>query len=468
MGENPLGQWSGRVAGHPLQGVLLKLEALFVQAEEIVDEPDARSLLARARLVVERTRTALGSADPALVQDASLANLQAHLTNVMAEVHAFVSNRTPISLVSANAHADGVLTQLASIPWIAPLPSAEEIGQTVSSVRRASELALTATAAERKRMSDSLEQLRSQVEVLTATLASERARVDAAVSAFAAAEADRVREFGEGERKRSETSAQSEEARKVEYKTIEDARRSAADTLLSELKKEFEELSTMITADEQERSTHASASREEEQEAFAELLERLETEERKRADELKKSAGTTLEEIAEQRKRAVELLHVIGSTGMTAGYQQAVRREELSMWAWQGLTVASLIGLLVVAGLLAFGLKEITWPMVAGRIFVATSFAAVVGYAGRQAAVHRDSMLKSRQMALELASIDPYLEPLPVEIRHAVKKDIAERIFARPEQPQPTPPSVAPKEAAESVATLAKAVADVARGAKGP
>jgi len=76
---------------------------------------------------------------------------------------------------------------------------------------------------------------------------------------------------------------------------------------------------------------------------------------------------------------------------------------------------------------------QFNWGLFSSRIFVALPFGIIAAYAARQADKHHDLERRNRRVELELASIDPYILPLPEEVRHEVKRQLAERLFGQSE-----------------------------------
>ena len=73
------------------------------------------------------------------------------------------------------------------------------------------------------------------------------------------------------------------------------------------------------------------------------------------------------------------------------------------------------------------------WGTFGGRAFVALTFGVLAAYAARQAEKHEQVERRSRRLELELAALDPFLEPLPEAERFAVKRQMADRLFGQPD-----------------------------------
>jgi hypothetical protein len=98
---------------------------------------------------------------------------------------------------------------------------------------------------------------------------------------------------------------------------------------------------------------------------------------------------------------------------------------------------------------------DFKWPLFAGRVLVAAACGILATYAARQSKRHLDVERRSRQIQLELASIDPYLASLPEEKRVEVKRLLAERFFG-----QTLPPDMTDENGTGTVVDLAKGAVD--------
>jgi hypothetical protein len=101
-----------------------------------------------------------------------------------------------------------------------------------------------------------------------------------------------------------------------------------------------------------------------------------------------------------------------------------------AMWIWQCVTVAAIIGLIVVA--LIFFLPAgggFSWPAFAARAFVSLTFAALAGYAAREAANNQKTESVNRRIALELEAVRPFIVSLPAEQQEAFINKLGDRTF---------------------------------------
>ncbi|MDQ1592555.1 MAG: hypothetical protein QOG71_3182 [Pyrinomonadaceae bacterium] len=143
-----------------------------------------------------------------------------------------------------------------------------------------------------------------------------------------------------------------------------------------------------------------------------------------------------LELLKQYKTEAENLVHVIGNTGMVGGYQEIANKERVSAQWWERITMGTLTAL-VAFGLYAFFLasKEgFSWHFLGARAIVLIPLGVMAAYAAHKGEQHRLSERNSRRMELELASINPYLAPLPEIDKNEVKKMLAERFFAQKDE----------------------------------
>lgn len=253
------------------------------------------------------------------------------------------------------------------------------------------------------------EELVNSLQSLTTEISAQKGRLDAAIAEFQS-------QFSKAESTRSDQFTQAESTRLNQF--IES--RESIDAALAALQKQ------LLETTESSRAT------------FGQFL--------KDANQSRLDFETTQElvsrgyinELKTQKEKAEEIVHVISNTGMVGGYQSVANEERKRASIWQLVTVGSLLGLAVVA-IWAYWVAthtQFNWGLFSSRIFVAVPFGILAAYAARQAEKHQDLQRRNRRVELELASIDPYLLPLPEDERHEVKRQLAERLFGQSESIQ--------------------------------
>jgi hypothetical protein len=154
-------------------------------------------------------------------------------------------------------------------------------------------------------------------------------------------------------------------------------------------------------------------------------------------DDYDKKAKGILEEVNKHRSDVEKLVGVIGSLGVTSGYQTTANRARISMWIWQAITVAAMGGLIYFAyhAFLPSVMGEFRWESFAARVFLTITVGVLAAYAGAQADRFFHIEKSNRKLALELAAIDPFIALLPLDEQYKFKLEIGRRSFAQDESP---------------------------------
>lgn len=393
-----MSQWSERVATHGIWEVIKDLEAALENAEkrEGLDAP-ANAALDRIRSVTRFVSQRLDSTDPLLVNMAVLEATSAALTRMRDEVGNFAGNGDAGHLNNANSHADSVLSSAAPLPVIVTGNEVRTLGRAAADYRRGLESVVESVKAREASLNQKVAATQQKLTELQVAIDALRSGAEAFL-----------------------TSATSNFQQSQEVRQTEGAR------IQSEIEARFQAL----TADLSLKTTDAIGD-------FAAL--RLATQTRAdtelaaiRADHAK-SASVVLAEMHEQKARADELVGLIGDRGVTSGYQAASRNALYTKWFWQIATLASFAVLIWFARTVFFKdvTVEVTWPMLVGRALLTIAIGFAAAYSARQGDKAAQAETFNRGMALELAALGPFLEPLSDEKRAEFRLKIGDRTFGQ-------------------------------------
>lgn len=126
----------------------------------------------------------------------------------------------------------------------------------------------------------------------------------------------------------------------------------------------------------------------------------------------------------------------IGADALSGGFNKTATAEgkEADRWRWVGVV---LFVLAIAAAALLFGpLHETTeLARIGAKAVIVIPLIGLGTYAFKESGRHRRVQWRNRRLALELASIDPYLALFEDSERNAVKKDLVERWFAQQNAP---------------------------------
>lgn len=144
-----------------------------------------------------------------------------------------------------------------------------------------------------------------------------------------------------------------------------------------------------------------------------------------------KSVNTSIDNLEQVKRRAAEILNVIGNIGATGNYKLTADANEKVANGLRTGAVALFLLMVVTVVTITINLMHegVNWQVAAFRLFSALILALPAGYLARESARHREVAERMRRMELELASIDAFNALLPEDQRHAIKGEMARRYF---------------------------------------
>ncbi|MED4225948.1 hypothetical protein [Neobacillus cucumis] len=145
---------------------------------------------------------------------------------------------------------------------------------------------------------------------------------------------------------------------------------------------------------------------------------------------LQKDAQATLDEIAALKDKAEEIVTIITNSGLAGAYDQTSKGERTASWIWQGLAVV------ILGVILGFGYKYIlevshplTWTQLISRMFLSGVGVTLFGYCAKQSANHRLEQKRNRDIALQFASLDPFIGRFSEPVQEEIKIKLIDRYF---------------------------------------
>lgn len=451
-----MSEWNDRIKTNTVWQVLELFDVAIDQAltREAIDAQAADSL-ERLRAVLTFCGKRLASADPYLLEPASLNKISAAFTVAKTEIEAFVSDGASPHLVAANREVDAALVSLASILVPITTEDLSTIGESAAAYRTTLQKYLDDAASTNKVVKKSATENLQKLTEFSTVIASERQKIDTALAdfqsqftigqttrtaEFAAAQADRQatnaasisqfeKSFSENQADRqnkfsaalAENQAQFSAAQEIRAKAENDAqtlRQADFSGLMIDYAQKLSEQNTQFTSQMQSADRQAK-------EALSELKESYQ-----------KSAQNILDEITTQKERVEKLVGVIGNLGVTSGYLLVANHARKALYLWQFLTVSALGGLIYVAYVIAFNPHAENGDFVQGlatRIFLSVAVGVFAAYAASQADKSSTVERKNRKLALELEAVGPYIAPLPQDMQNKFRADLGERSFGVPE-----------------------------------
>jgi hypothetical protein len=367
-----------------------RLDALRKQAERAAEvasdldqgawsSPDwhkqAEGILAYARLVLQAT-------DAELVSPAIYDSLSARLQEWIDSPGQFAADR--------DAWCNQILEGLAQLPVGRGRDVEQQVKAAAATFQRSAQQRFTGIHRQ-------TETVGAEVQALEAHLVERRAEIEGLI------EQARVQQDQAGVERLSQLDARSQE-----IKATVELHAQSIDSLLTEQTEAFRKV-------QDERAVEYR----DQQQAYKEQIGEIETDSRRRVDEL-------VAEIETMKKKSAELVGAIGITGTAERYGKEFeeQRKTADIWRWITLVIGALA--VVAAVVAAFDHKATT----AGtKLAIAILLGGVAAYTARQSSRHRRREEHARQLQLDLTAFPVFIEALSEEDREAATVWMAERSF---------------------------------------
>jgi len=441
-----MSEWTTRIQDHRVWGAMQALGPSIDRAVSLDDiESTALEALERLRTVLAFCGKRIGGSDPLTVLPAPLEPIATSFDSAKAEIDAFVNDRDRGHLDRANSAADTALAHVAQIPGVATSEELTALIKAASAHRAVVEEQARLSSESRKQLTTELQEIRSALNGL-------KNETDSAITDLKA----------QLDLERQRVSAQASEQQKLFTDAQQARSNSFNETLLKiqdNLSKTISDHQGQFSAAQENRGREFTAAQTESQKRLGDLIgeytkaladqdaeftkqrDAFVADAQKRLGELHDNYGKTASEILEQvnlrRKEVEKLVGVIGNLGVTSGYQTTANHARSSMWVWQGIAVASMIAVILFAryAFLPALQGDFKWGGFATRVFITITVGVLAAYAVRQADRFCEMARYNRELALELAAIDPFIALLPEEQQHKFKLEMGNRAFGQNQLP---------------------------------
>jgi len=409
------------------------LGPLIDQAEQIDDvEPDAVEALERLRSILALCGKRLGGIDPLAMSPASLDSIAVGFDQQKVAIEAFTSDRNPTHLTDANHAADTILVVLAQIPGVSSPEELIGLMQAVTSYRAVLDEQLRSGTSSRREAKSRVEELTKSLEELKTfsqtTLAELKTQLEAERQKISVLATEQQKAFAEAQESRVNTLTKTLTDQQGQFSAAQENRSRDFTTAQTESQKRLGDVITDYTKRLADQDGEFTKQRSAFVATANEKLSALN-------EDYDKKAKVILDEVNKHRSDVEKLVGVIGSLGVTSGYQTTANRARISMWIWQGITVAAMCGLIYFAyhAFLPSVQGDFKWESFAARVFLTITVGVLAAYAGAQADRFFHMEKSNRKLALELAAIDPFIALLPQTEQDKFKLEVGRRTFAQEE-----------------------------------
>lgn len=382
-----MGTFDDRFTNHPVFQALEQLRTHLDAAEEHLSSPELREAHARLVQVAGHIERVLNAAEPALTSKSALDGLGKAVQNTANEVQAFVNTKQAPRLVgNANNQADTALLHAGKL-YVPLVPEdVEGLRDDVANFRRSAsqhlryleqelEGAKTSLDQQVKQSKQSIEQTTNQIQTKLQEVENTKQGLETARQQF-----------------------------QKQFSEAQDRRSTKFSTAVEERTKELQQF-------------------------FADSRERLDD----LLDALVEKGDEYIEQL-EQRKAEVEkLVGAIGADALSGGFNKTAGQEGKAADLWRGIGVLLFVAAIAAAALLFGPLHEATeLTRIGAKAVVVLPLIGLGTYAFKESGRHRRVQWRNRRLALELASIDPYLAHFEEGERNEVKRELVSRWFAQP------------------------------------
>ena len=411
---------------------------------------DATTLegLARLKSVLSFTGKRLAGADPYLIQTAHLDGIYTSLNTAKTQVQQFIASNNIAYIPAANLEADKVLSALSQLNVQVTTEDFVAAKEAAESYRLSFNKIFTDIQAVASKNVADMESIQAQLSKISAEEDSVKLQLSALLpehqDQFDAAQKERVDEWKNAQKEQQEKF----DALMLQYETGLTEERQHLSSLATENQVQFS-ASQDAQLDEwqktqKERQDNFDAlvlkysdelvAKKVEFTEFKAGIEKLHIEYLdKMKQEFVDSASNLLSKIKELKTEADILLGIIGDRGVTSGHQKAADQARDDARFWQRITVASMVVLIVLAVLIFLPqlAGAFSWESFAGRVFITFTVGVLAAYAGSQADKYQKIERYSRNLALELQAIGPYIAPLQQAQQDEFRIKIGDRTFGR-------------------------------------
>lgn len=467
-----MSQWIDRINDHPIWRELKSFGSSIDTAEKR-DDTDINSIdgLERLRTILTFSGKRLASTDPVLINEQTLSRILSSLVNIKADVDAFSTDGIPQHIITANTRADEVIIFLPEILSPITVDDLTVIHESISSYRKTLEKHLQTALIKQQNLQVISDVNETKLRELDEKLALEQQRLSIIVlehqSQFSTAQDKRASEFATSLTELQSRASNSLAAQQTQFSADQDERKSSYVKHQIENQGRFE----AVIAEYNQKLKDKDLD-------FTEKLKLTNDIHEDNLKELKNNFEQKAQEILDQvnlRKNEVEkLVGVIGNLGVTSGYQKVANLARQMLFLWQGITIAALAGLIIIAYIMAFPtpketqsatietsyktqskpenqsseknesvslpkanvqseLKPISessfYQGLATRIFLSITFGIFAAYAAKQASHFLDMERKNRKLALDLEALGSYIAPLDKAQQDEFRLKIGDRSF---------------------------------------
>lgn len=408
-----MNKWEKEFQEHPLFSLLKEVGTQLQSLKEATEDADGLLTIERLERLVKRSQSVLARVDGTIAFIQPMNGAQTHLNNAKSQLDSYASDKVSSHLDTANQQLEGCLQMLDQLPQFHTAVDVSEIQEAVISFRRSVSQHLRLVQEEAKATLATSQELRGRLDETKAEIQQQKSRLDEAISQF-----------------------------QQQFSTAEETRRQQAQEAVTKLQTQSTEIQEKFNANQEARNEKFNENLVAVQKQLDDSLVALQKIQASAEQGFRVQAAQVISDLEARKAEAEKILGAIAQTGMAGGYQRVANREKMTMYLWQGVTVAAIVGFIIVLSTIVTTTSTpsadaqeavaigFSWPALIKRVLISLAFGALAAYAGKEAAKASEKERRYRKLELEIASVGPFLATLPKDKQEATLQAVATRLFA--------------------------------------
>jgi hypothetical protein len=177
----------------------------------------------------------------------------------------------------------------------------------------------------------------------------------------------------------------------------------------------------------------------------------------------REAARALIVSLTNSKEDAARIVEAVGNTGITGNYKKIADSEAKQANLWRGFAIA-FFSIGVIIAILTFN-KFLEGPSTTEnalttlvRLLFAFAIASPAWYIANESARHRSSADRARQIELELASLNPYIELMDNDKKQQIKEQLIGKYFGNVSATHEAKPPISSKEFKDLVAEAFKSI----------
>lgn len=394
-----MGSYAQEIANHPIHAavdtIMNSLE--LVRASTHAHAPEADEQLARIEVASRFLKGLLASTDPYLIPHNKLNEMLPAAESTYSQLQVYLETQDIGELGSASSNASSLLLLCPFLIRPSSQEDVQQLGIAAVNLRKAYETAQRRAIEDVARHAKGITQVEAELTRLQDTLTTLQTQTSSLVSDF-----------------------------QGQFSKAQDARTQSFNETHTIQQKSQAELIEKYRTELFNQSREADRQFKEAQEANNQRVEDLNA-------EFSATAKQIVEDIESKQRKVEQMLGVIGTLGISAGYKKAADDSRSVAIKWQIATVVAILLLIIFASFAFWPSKDtnITWEGLAARIFLTFSFGVLAAYCGFQGDRSQHAERRNRKIALEFEALGAYLDPLPEDKQHEFRLKLADLSFGK-------------------------------------